>query len=164
MFFQTLNPRPLTHQISPGVLTQDATPAISTSTVRALLLLLVAPVLALLLTTSQAAAVQSNAGDPPDPTGQSFLLEANSTMTDWVMTFHDDGTWDLVKPDGTLVGYGTYIWDPMTGSLFYENDSPDGGGGQYGEYEWNYDEMRWDRVFSSHPKAPEVSLYEMDFI
>jgi hypothetical protein len=132
---------------------------ITSLAVRSRLLLVLAPILTLLLVASPAAAQ----GPAPDPTGSSFRLELNGSLTDMVKTFHDDGTWELTQPDGTVVGHGTYWYDPWKGDFFYWNHSDDGGGGHWGQFVYNEEHMRWDRVFSSHPKAPAASLYLADW-
>jgi len=167
MLTHSLKRTPLTLLTSRRFTILGVAPATSTSLVGALLLLVLVPALALLVTTSPAGAIPSVAGSAasqsPDPTGTSNAVMVNGVMTDLVKTFYEDGTWDITKPDGTVVGFGEYLWDLMTSSLFYCNERSDGGGGHCGEFNWNEEEMRWDRVWSTHPRSPEVALYPIDF-
>jgi hypothetical protein len=51
--------------------------------------------------------------------------------------------------------WGDFCWDEVTGSFTYSNDI---GGGHYGEFTWNAELRQWDRLWSSHPEAPSISL------
>lgn len=156
MFIHSLNHTPLTVRSNHR-----------STAVRALLVLVLAPALALLLVPSPATAIPAvsapAATQSPNPAGTSHLVVRDGSMTDWIMEFDDDGTWDVTKPDGTVIAHGLYYWDATTDKIFYSNESNDGGGGHFGEYIWNEDLMQWDRLWSSHPKAPTISLLPGDF-
>lgn len=94
--------------------------------------------------------------DPPDPAGGSFDVEINGQPSPADMFFMDNGTWVMVA-NGNVVGWGVYTFDGTV--IEYLNLSPDGGGGQSGVYSWTGD--KWRRTWTSHPKAPPLSLVPM---
>ena len=95
----------------------------------------------------------------PTPTGVVNQVEVRGTvLEDWGHEFFEDGTWEMWKANGELVGWGTWEQDPATGEIHYLNESGDGGGNQTGTYEWDSSSAAWDRTAASHPDAPKLRL------
>lgn len=93
---------------------------------------------------------------PPDPSGTTMILEVNGNPVGFQMMY-DDGTWEA-EVDGQIVAWGTYVMHDSGDGFDYVNESGDGGGGQHGTFTWNDTTGVWDRTYSSHPKAPSMSL------
>ncbi|MEM1448796.1 MAG: hypothetical protein AAGI22_06765 [Planctomycetota bacterium] len=126
---------------------------------RTLLLLALAPMLFFQVAPALVAApVPQDDGGWPEPpiTNTVMVVILNGEMVDADFKFLEDGTWELSM--GALELWGFWEYDPETQMIDYTNETNDGGGGQSGQYTWNEASSTWDRTFSSHPDAPELSL------
>ncbi|MEM1451034.1 MAG: hypothetical protein AAF726_21905 [Planctomycetota bacterium] len=102
---------------------------------------------------------QDSYGTPPRyPIGVGMTVFIRGELTPYVMTFYEDGTWEVVDGDQNPVGWGIYVYDEDAGTIDYLNESGDGGGGQTGTYTGSHDSGMWERTAASHPKAPELAL------
>ena len=104
-----------------------------------------------------------SAQPPIDPGSKVWDVELNGVMQPgekFLFTPEFDGacfgTWINFDEKKTW-GWGTYFWDPVWGTIEYQNLSNDGGGGQSGVYSWTG--TSYIRTWASHPQAPPMTLH-----